>query len=30
VRAAAETVKLRRKLPQSVPAEQLNLIKSGT
>jgi DNA invertase Pin-like site-specific DNA recombinase len=30
VRAAVEAVKLRRKLPQSVPAEQLNLIKSGT
>jgi DNA invertase Pin-like site-specific DNA recombinase len=30
VRAAVEAVKLRRKLPQSVPAHQLNLIKSGT
>jgi DNA invertase Pin-like site-specific DNA recombinase len=30
VRAAVEIVKLRRKLPQSAPAEQLNLIKSGT
>ena len=30
VRAAVEIVKLRRKLPQSIPAEQLNLIKSGT
>lgn len=30
VRGAAEAIKLRRKLPQSVPAEQLNLIKSGT
>jgi DNA invertase Pin-like site-specific DNA recombinase len=30
VRAAAQAIKLRRKLPQSIPAEQLNLIKSGT
>jgi hypothetical protein len=30
VRAAVKAIKLRRKLPQSVSAEQLNLIKSGT
>ena len=30
VRGAAAAVKLRRKLPQTVPAEQLNLIKSAT
>jgi len=30
VRAAVDAIKLRRKLPQSVPAVQLNLIKSST
>jgi DNA invertase Pin-like site-specific DNA recombinase len=30
VRAAVEAIKLRRKLPQSIPAAQLNLINSGT
>jgi hypothetical protein len=30
VRAAVEAIKLRRKVPQTIPTGQLNLIKSGT